>query len=771
MAHVAAVMRTTVSLTYFRRNPQGISREPPAPATAARRLHATGNSKYSSGLRGSRETQKWHPPSPMEAPHTGNPTDNCIQSPSGVRYWSGPKSIMEIRAHDKVFDGRSFALFSFPDGRCAVARHNCWTCGNSYDGWECPVCSRKRLAEEQSRQAARQHEEQLEAMEEQREAMERAAQQQAEQAAQQEELLERQREAVEEAAERHRTTTANAWKLQAEAKSERAYSLYQSGMFEEAYRLAVQSIEQDPGNLDGFWVAASSLLSLHQADRARPYLEKLTQVLNLSEYRNSPKYFVQVLELLSAQSDLFHLGDAFSSNLRMNVGNWGRSGDSTAKARKLTGLLIELERFTDAQCVLELDLQADPRSIEALNIALALSKKLIARGDNDTANKIVDTLSTKSHSLITESYLCEMYCLLGRDGKGRIDAFVQEEKIDSQLTIEADVAQIKQISNGGQLSQETLAWVMRSVREKYGQWKSTIETQLRDTVVANAQSVGVKTGWGGAACGILSFFLLIFASAEYCLSQGFRPESTGPYFAFGALFGAILIGTLCERYIKRLRIAQEIRSRLAAAFNGENKRFAELGLPTLTTPSTASGAHAIVFLIYVGIIIAYIAGWFSLMTSQGKPLTPSQLPTARPQVTVQAPRDFTLEPPPDYPICTDEDGHTPTPDETIDVASLNIRRMVVPMRSDCWTKRFIVPANWPAYFLQNTSPTAEYEVLYMDGFRQKIRPDEHLSHNCRGIFRVRGEGNIIVVKGKFVARDGLTVVVPEDPQEIQTLSQ
>src|SRR5579859_3090068 len=129
-----------------------------------------------------------------------------------------------------------------------MSRSTCWTCGNSYDGVQCPVCARNR-----------QHEEQIEATERVAEAMERAAQQQAEQAARQEELLERQREAVEEAAERHRTTTANAWKLQAEAKSERAYTLYQSGMFEEAHRLAVQSIEQDPGNLDGFWVAASSL--------------------------------------------------------------------------------------------------------------------------------------------------------------------------------------------------------------------------------------------------------------------------------------------------------------------------------------------------------------------------------------------------------------------------------------------------------------------------------------------------------------------------------
>ncbi|MGO9269471.1 MAG: hypothetical protein ACLQOO_04300 [Terriglobia bacterium] len=515
-------------------------------------------------------------------------------------------------------------------------------------------------------------------MEEQREAMERAAEQEAEQAARQEELLERQREAIEEAAEQHRTTTANAWKLQAEAKSERAYALYQSGMFEEAYKLAVQSIEQDPGNLDGFWVAASSLLSsqfgkgqtrrepriAEQFDRARPYLEKQIQLLNLSEYRSSPRFFVQVLDLLSIQRDLFLLGDAFSSTLRANIGNWRRSGDSAEKARRIMELLADLERFCDAQCVLEFDLQGDPRSIKALNSAVALLKKVIARGDTATANKIVNGLSEKSQSLITETYLCEMLSLLGKDGKGRLDAFLQKQKMDSRPALEADLAQIKQLSSRGEIRQETLDSVMRSVRERYGQWKATVEAQLRDTVVASAKSVKVESG--GLGIGFLSFFLLILAPAAYYTLRGFSFEFSA-YLFWGAVFGGILIGALYGRYKKRSWIAQETRTRLAAAFNGENKRYAELGLPTLTPPTaSATQTQSYENYLYVAIVVSYIVCWLSMMTSQGRTLTDSaSAPTSRLQRATRATEELPPQFPPFKPtLCDGADGEDVRYDKT-----------------------------------------------------------------------------------------------------------
>jgi tetratricopeptide (TPR) repeat protein len=349
------------------------------------------------------------------------------------------------------------------------------------------------------RQAERQHKEHVQAID-------RATEQQSRESERQhQELLEatgwpaaeQQAAALIEAAERRRRTTANALSLDARAKSERAVSLYDSGMYDEAYQLAVQSIEQDPDNLDRFW------------------------------------------------------------------------------------------------------------------------RKLVGRGDFATASKLAEHLSTRLDSLLAECYLCQGYSHFGRDGKGRIDAFVAKAAIGSRRALEADLAQIRQASDEGRLSQDIVAHAVRSLSEKYRQWKSAIETQLRDEAVASTKSVQVKTGAG--VCGVLSFVVLALVSGTYCLSHGFRPDSTGPIAPFGSLFGAILIGVLYGRYVKRLRTGPIMWKNLTAAFSEENRRLGKLGLPTLTPPSQSDSLHLFEPLIYGGIIAVYIGVWFSLMAGQGRP--------------------------------------------------------------------------------------------------------------------------------------------------------
>ena len=329
-----------------------------------------------------------------------------------------------------------------------MTRHNCFVCGNSYDGWECPVCSRNRAAEDSARQAAEQHREHMEVLEE-------AEERRAEEAARHEELLERQREAIEEAAfeaqmaaeeavEGHRRTTANAWKLQSEAKSERAYALYGSGMFEEAHKLALQSVEQDPGNFDGYWVIASSLVSLGKTRDARFHVEKLIQLLNLSEYRDSPTHFIQVLGLLSSEKDRFLLGSAFSSTLRANVQHLTRGAIDLSKN------LIELDMLSDAKWVLS-SVLARSYSDDALDVAFRLANRFVSEkntaaamdivdpllrnaartesllegalalfrqfhvlADNGSAQRILEAVSSKPNGLLTEVFLLEMNSCSGR---------------------------------------------------------------------------------------------------------------------------------------------------------------------------------------------------------------------------------------------------------------------------------------------------------------------------------------------------------------------
>jgi tetratricopeptide (TPR) repeat protein len=465
--------------------------------------------------------------------------------------------------------------------------------------------------------------------------MESAAAQRQEQAERLEEQLEeqlnQQREAIEEAAlatemaateiaEQHRLTTANAWKLQSEAKSERAYSLYQFGMFEDAFRLAEQSIQQDPGNLRGFAIAASSLIALDRSDKARVYLEKQIQLLNFYEYRNSPSFFSQVLDLLSSDKDLFNLGNVFSSTLRKNIEFWNVLQPTASEAVTLANRLVTMQMTGDAKYIVDWLLRKYS-SFEMLSTWLFLSRMLAAHNESDVVGKIVKALSEKSNNLISESYLLEIQSLLGRNGKERLDGFIQKIQIDSRDKIEADISYIKQLSEQGELSRKTMIQIMESISEKYAAWKPTIENQLYDATVTSAKSWHVRTyAW---VFGILSYIVLNAAAIVYWARDGERLEMAGAFLAGGALLGAILIGSLYGRFVRRWAIYRETKRRLVTAFDAANRRYADLGLPSLTSRSPSGISKAVELSVCVGIVVIYIATWFALMAEHVESLKTS----------------------------------------------------------------------------------------------------------------------------------------------------
>jgi hypothetical protein len=390
-------------------------------------------------------------------------------------------------------------------------------------------------------------------------------------------------------------------------------------MFEEAHRLAVQSIEQDPGNLQGFEMAASSLIALNQHDKARPYLEKQIQLLNLFEYRCSPIYFGQVLNLLSLREDLFLLGDAFSITYRKNIGSWNTSLDSAEKAAELTNRLAALKIFSAAKCTLDWLLQTYSCTDQTLITALRLSRLLITQNDLTTVRRIIDALGARSDSLISECYLFEIEALLRRDGGKRPHAFLQKLGIESRSKIEADIPRIKQLFDRGELSRETVERCMRSICDKYAEWKSAIETQLYDAIMLDARSQPVRTyAW---LWGVLSLILLVGVAAVYLAFYGLQPETVGLLLPFGALFGAILTGSLSGRYIRRLQIYRATKGRLLTAFDRLNQLFAGLGLPAVTPRSPSGISPTLIFLVCGVAVVAYVAIWLTLMT---RPLTTSR---------------------------------------------------------------------------------------------------------------------------------------------------
>ncbi len=98
---------------------------------------------------------------------------------------------------------------------------------------------------------------------------ERQAEEQAYQAQEKEEADERRKqellqaeestqEAIREGIEEHARLARDGWKLEAAAKVERASTLLQSHLVDEALALCRDALRQDPGNLHGYLVLAAA---------------------------------------------------------------------------------------------------------------------------------------------------------------------------------------------------------------------------------------------------------------------------------------------------------------------------------------------------------------------------------------------------------------------------------------------------------------------------------------------------------------------------------
>ena len=146
----------------------------------------------------------------------------------------------------------------------------CVECGMHYDGWSCPFCNKLEEAQRNIKDLLdEKQEQQEEANQQQIEALAEIATAQADVAAWQ---VKEQKRAVSEA-----------WRLQSQNKTERADELYQAGLYDEAAKLCEEAINQDPGNIGAYHLAARSHKASGREDSMRMFLEKeVTLSLNRS---------------------------------------------------------------------------------------------------------------------------------------------------------------------------------------------------------------------------------------------------------------------------------------------------------------------------------------------------------------------------------------------------------------------------------------------------------------------------------------------------------
>jgi len=178
-------------------------------------------------------------------------------------------------------------------------RKKCFKCGLSYDGWNCPVCSTQdklaqqqkgikdiieKSSEEQQRSIEYVLEEQKRLLDEHKEDLESA-------------VADAQLE-MDLALDEYKKTTSNAWKLQAESKTDRAYDLMEAGLFREAIDLCSEAIKQDPGNVRPYLCAAGSFGRLRDKLAVKRYLSDAIKLLLTSEYKAKQEIVSNVLSFI-----------------------------------------------------------------------------------------------------------------------------------------------------------------------------------------------------------------------------------------------------------------------------------------------------------------------------------------------------------------------------------------------------------------------------------------------------------------------------------------
>ena len=509
-----------------------------------------------------------------------------------------------------------------------MAQHICWSCGTGYDGANCPVCILRKQSEKSADQATRDQERATaateRALEEQTreisEALERANQ------AAEESAYETQM-AIARAAEEHKRTTADAWKLQSRSKSEQARKLMDSGMLSEALDLALQAIRQDPSNLDGFAVASSVLNQQGKYDAARSYVEKQIQLLGHPEHRREPKNFLNLLYEVGSDEKL---KDMVCKAIEANIGFWDRidgwahsiAEEASARKQFKTAFVVErwllsksgftVQRLTFTR-KLVLAVAGSPRGVEPFREELERLARWIS-GDDKSEDSSMSKYAEKRRPLAALVLADEIYALLGSN-KRLIPGFLQELKTADREKLEGDLEELRKLSAQRDFDVNAFPRAQQEVAEKYSAWQREIQGQVYDNVKTAVDAKPMNTH--GCLTGFLAWVVLILVATFVPLlfNKGSIPRNTNPTTAFGALLGAILFGVASKNVGNHSRYYRSMRDALAEAVTRTNKRFDELGLPTIPAPALRVHPPRLRIVVYAVLLCSYLGLWLYAINS------------------------------------------------------------------------------------------------------------------------------------------------------------
>jgi hypothetical protein len=432
--------------------------------------------------------------------------------------------------------------------------------------------------------------------------------------------------AMERATEERRRITANAWKLEAEAKSEQARALLESGLVDEALRLALEAMKQDPGNFDAVGIASSSLKRKGRREEAYALDEKRIQMLSLPAFKARPEMFLSALRSIGDGSPLV---ETLCAVIEKSLGGWV-SRDSEGHLAALASELTSSGQFRTAMKVQTLMVEGFRLSLYSISSTLRLIGAMQGADHNGKewrveAQSLVSWLEGGAfHSrgggrevtLLSATFAQEIDAILGVEGHP-VAEFLDKIDASSCPVLEQDLKTIRELSAQGTFCQGTVSTVLERLRAKYSNWEPVVQEQLHTGVEQQVNSLPPRSH--GCLVGFLAFCIFTVASSFfYILFARLDPARSGgePIVAFGSLIGAILVGVSTKVVSNGFRRYRLTKTYLSNALNQRNAQFEALGLPRIKSPRLKVGppiASLQFFLILIGVFLVVwisIIGWF-----------------------------------------------------------------------------------------------------------------------------------------------------------------
>lgn len=363
------------------------------------------------------------------------------------------------------------------------------------------------------------------------------------------------------AAEEQKRNIANAPRLESQSTSERAWELYQVGLYEDALRTALKALNLDRGNMRACQIAAWALTKQGRNREATQYFQKQVALLNTPDYKNAPRWFRSVfLELPPDDA----ISRAFSNALRTNSKQWRGSNDSF----ELIDTLIDGKLFDDAK---------------------GLTQNLIANCD----------------SLMLEAYSLEIGARTGTSSTERLSAFLQSLRFDKRSYLLDSFQAISECK--GPLSDTTISRIKEALCERYRQWKPEIENEISETAIKDTSGAGFAAGWGCGFIVVCFIGLMIIANVLHStpLQHLWLVTDGMKIFAPVSVLASIVIGAWGGHLIGGFRKAGNARRKMGAMEQKENQRWQSICRKSISAPRpdpTFVFLELILFLVAFGVI-------------------------------------------------------------------------------------------------------------------------------------------------------------------------